>query len=126
MSLLALVVDDSMLARHTVSRFLEERGFRVESVCNGREALETLTTLDPDVIITDLEMPCMGGREFIRILKQSTNTATIPVVIVAARENAEPEDQNQANYTIFKDIDIESQLAKALAKIFGNGAAAPS
>ncbi len=38
----ALVVDDSMLIRHTVCRFLEERGFIVESATNGVEALEVL------------------------------------------------------------------------------------
>ena len=38
----ALVVDDSMLVRHTVCRFLEERGFAVESATNGVEALEIL------------------------------------------------------------------------------------
>lgn len=126
MSLCALVVDDSMLARHTVSRFLEERGFTVRSVCNGREALEQLTTIDPDLIITDLEMPCMDGREFIGALKKNPNTASIPVVIVAARDHAHADDQNHANYTIFKDIDIETQLATALAAIFGTSAWAPS
>ena len=50
----ALVVDDSMLIRHAVCRFLEERGFAVESATNGVEALEVLTTFFPDIIITDL------------------------------------------------------------------------
>ena len=125
MSLLALVVDDSMLARHTVSRFLEERGFTVHSVCNGQEALEKLATLDPDLIITDLEMPCMDGRELIGALKNNPDTAGIPVVIVAAH-HTNADDQNRANYTIFKDIDVESQLARALAAIFGKSAASPS
>jgi CheY-like chemotaxis protein len=125
MALLALVVDDSMLARHTVSRFLEERGFKVESVCNGREALDRLATLDPDLIITDLQMPTMGGREFIQALKKNRSTAAIPVIIVAARENAHGGDQSGANYTIYKDIDVESQLTTVLAAIFGKSAASP-
>ena len=111
-----------MLARHTVSRFLEERGFTVESVCNGREALDRLTTLDPDLIITDLQMPCMDGREFIRALKKNRNTAGIPVIIVAARENAKEDDESRADYTIFKDIDVVSQLTTVLARIFGESA----
>ena len=40
MSVVALVVDDSMLIRHTVCRFLEERGFTVESATNGQEAVD--------------------------------------------------------------------------------------
>ncbi len=42
MAQLAMVVDDSMLIRHTVCRFLEQRGFMVESASNGVEALQTL------------------------------------------------------------------------------------
>jgi len=38
----ALIVDDSMVIRHTVSRFLEERGYAVEAASNGMEALEIL------------------------------------------------------------------------------------
>ena len=57
----ALVVDDSMLIRHTVCRFLEERGFAVESATNPVEALEILTRVEPQVIITDMQMPRMSG-----------------------------------------------------------------
>ena len=69
MPLVALVVDDSMIIRHTVCRFLEERGFAVESAANGREALEALERMNPDLIITDLQMPKMDGGELIEALK---------------------------------------------------------
>jgi CheY-like chemotaxis protein len=55
---LALVVDDSMLIRHTVCRFLEERGFSVESASQGLDALNILERFRPDLIVTDLQMPC--------------------------------------------------------------------
>src|ERR1700727_2297331 len=55
MSKLALVVDDSMLIRYTVSRFLEERGFAVESATNGAEALEVVSRMQPDLIFTDMQ-----------------------------------------------------------------------
>jgi len=83
----ALVVDDSMLIRHTVCRFLEERGFSVESASNGQEALETLKRIRPDIIITDMQMPKMNGGEFITALKTHPVTANIPVVIVAGRQS---------------------------------------
>jgi len=71
MPLNALVVDDSMLIRHTVCRYLEERGFAVETAANGQEALETLKRQHPDLIITDMHMPKMGGSEFITALKSN-------------------------------------------------------
>lgn len=123
MSLVALVVDDSMLIRHTVCRFLEERGFAVESATNGQEALETLSRVRPDIIITDMQMPKMGGSELITALKSKPATAGIPVVIVAGKQSGFQESEQRANFAIFKDIDIESQLAKALQVILGDTAA---
>jgi CheY-like chemotaxis protein len=113
----ALVVDDSMLIRHTVCRFLEERGFSVESATNGQEALEALKRVRPDIIITDMQMPKMNGGEFITALKSQTATANIPVVIVAGRQSGFDEKEKRAQFAIFKDIDIETQLAKALETI---------
>jgi CheY-like chemotaxis protein len=113
----ALVVDDSMLIRHTVCRFLEERGFSVESASNGQEALETLKRIRPDIIITDMQMPKMNGGEFITALKAHPATANIPVVIVAGRQSGFDETEQRAQFAIFKDIDIETQLAKALETI---------
>ena len=114
MPLVALVVDDSMLIRHTVCRFLEERGFAVESAINGQDALEVLKRKRPDIIITDMQMPEMGGSEFITILKSRAETANIPVVIVAGKQSGFDKQEKRANFTIFKDIDIEEQLAKAI------------
>jgi CheY-like chemotaxis protein len=113
----ALVVDDSMLIRHTVCRFLEERGFSVESASNGQEALETLKRIRADIIITDMQMPKMNGGEFITALKSQPATANIPVVIVAGRQSGFDEKEKRAQFAIFKDIDIETQLAKALETI---------
>jgi CheY-like chemotaxis protein len=115
----ALVVDDSMLIRHTVCRFLEERGFSVESATNPVEALEILTRVEPQVIITDMQMPRMSGSEFITALKADTRTATIPIVILAGRQSGFQNTENRANYAIFKDIDIESQLQLALSAALG-------
>jgi len=118
----ALVVDDSMLIRHTVCRFLEERGFSVESASNGQEALETLKRIRPDLIITDMQMPKMNGGEFITALKTHPVTANIPVVIVAGRQSGFDESEKRAQFAIFKDIDIETQLAKALETILNAAA----
>ena len=114
MPLVALVVDDSMLIRHTVCRFLEERGFAVESATNGQEALESVKRRRPDLIITDMEMPKMTGSELITALKGHPETAQIPVVIVAGKQSGFEKKERRATFAIFKDIDIEDQLAKAL------------
>jgi CheY-like chemotaxis protein len=117
MPALALVVDDSMVIRHTVCRFLEDRGFTVESASNGREALAVIARQVPALIITDMQMPAMGGGELIGILKGKGETANIPIVILTGRSSGFDESENRAEFTIFKDIDIQEQLETALTAI---------
>jgi len=120
--LAALVVDDSMLIRHTVCRFLEQRGYTVESATNGEEALPIVQRMRPDIIITDMQMPKMSGTELITALKAQPATATIPIVIVAGKNSGFDAHEHRANFAIFKDIDIESQLEKALDAVLGSRA----
>ena len=108
MSFVALVVDDSMLIRHTVCRFLEERGFSVESATNGHEALEIVQRLRPQIVITDMQMPKMSGGELITALKRESATANIPIVIVAGRQSGFDRREKRADFIIFKDIDMRA------------------
>jgi CheY-like chemotaxis protein len=119
MPAVALVVDDSMLIRYTVCRFLEERGFAVESATNGVEALQVLERVHPDLIVTDMQMPKMSGSELITALKKNPATAGIPVIIVAGRASGFDEKETRANFAIYKDIDIQGQLEKALDAVMG-------
>jgi CheY-like chemotaxis protein len=115
----ALVVDDSMLIRYTVCRFLEERGFTVEAATNGVEALQILERVHPDLIFTDMQMPKMTGSELITELKKNPRTAEIPIIIVAGRSSGFDEKENRANFAIYKDMDIEGQMEKALVAVMG-------
>lgn len=122
MSPAALVVDDSMLMRHTVCRFLEAHGFTVESATNGAEALEKVATRAPAVIITDLEMPRLSCLELIAALKARPETAAIPVVVLAGRRGDSTSVLDvRASFIIHKETDIEQQLEKALAAVLGKG-----
>lgn len=118
MPYVALVVDDSMLIRHTVCRFLEDRGFRVESAIDGAEALEILSELRPDIILTDLQMPRMDGHALIDNIKAKPETATIPIVVLSARNSKPQDSDSRARCVIYKDIDIGGQLGRALETIF--------
>jgi CheY-like chemotaxis protein len=122
MGRLALVVDDSMLIRHTVCRFFEERGFEVHSASNGLEAWEMLQQSRPGLIVTDLSMPKMTGTELITAVKEVPALAAIPIVVVASRRTASDPQQmdERADFVIHKDIDIEEQLVNVVSAIFSN------
>src|SRR4029077_10008086 len=115
MPVVALVVDDSMVIRHTICRFLEERGFAVESASNGIQALEVLARGRPDLVVTDMQMPEMSGPELLTALKKNPERAGIPIVIVTGRSSGFDANETRAQFTIFKDIDIQEQLEKAVA-----------
>ena len=113
-----------MLIRYTVCRFLEARGFAVESATNGAEAMEMLGRMKPDLIFTDMQMPKMSGSEFITALKSQPEMAAVPIIIVAGRASGFAEAEKRANFVIYKDIDIETQLAKALDEVLGKSSRA--
>lgn len=113
----ALVVDDSMLVRYTVCRFLQDRGFAVEAAANGKEALKVLERVQPDLIVTDMQMPQMSGSELITALKSKPQTSNVPIIVVTGRASGFSEGDKRANFSISKDIDVDTQLEKALAVI---------
>ena len=118
MPLLALVIDDSMLIRHTVCRFLETRGFKVETAANGIAALEVLQLVRPDLIVTDLQMPQLSGYELIDTLKADEKTAGIPILVLAAKPSDDAPLDARVHTVIYKDLNVEEQMDQALESLF--------
>jgi CheY-like chemotaxis protein len=121
MTLLALVVDDSMLIRHTVCRVLEKRGFQVETANDGIAALEALKTIRPSVIFTDLQMPRLSGPELIDAIQANPETANIPLVVLAAKPLSGDVQEPRAHSVIYKDVNIETQMKQTLDSLFPVG-----
>jgi CheY-like chemotaxis protein len=79
-----LVVDDDESARLVLCECLEECGYDVASAGNGREALDLLRVgKPPALILLDLGMPVMDGREFLERQRQDAAIASIPVVLLS-------------------------------------------
>ncbi len=82
-----LVVDDEENARIGVSKILEQEGYRVDSVANGREALDFLQRQNVQVVISDLQMPEMNGMSFLRELNR--HYPSTQVIMVTAHGGVE-------------------------------------
>ena len=78
-----LVVDDSVLIRKMVSSALSEAGFQVMNAENGRQALTRIKERQPDLIISDINMPEMDGIEFCKKINADPNLAVIPFVVMS-------------------------------------------
>lgn len=83
---LVLVVDDSMSIRRHNSRLIENLGYKTITANDGAEALELLLSgsLEPDLIVTDVEMPNIDGWELLEYLKTDENLGHIPVFMVTS------------------------------------------
>jgi chemotaxis family two-component system sensor histidine kinase/response regulator PixL len=81
-----LVVDDAISLRQTISLTLQKYGYQVVQAQNGVEALEKLQHHPKvDLVISDLEMPRMNGFELLSNIRQTTNLAHVPVVVLTSR-----------------------------------------
>jgi two-component system, OmpR family, phosphate regulon response regulator PhoB len=82
---LVLVVDDERDVLRLVEYNLLEEGFRVITAMTGRDALKLTTEHRPNMIILDLILPDMDGREVCRALKKKSETDHIPIIILSAK-----------------------------------------
>jgi two-component system response regulator AtoC len=82
-----LVVDDEENLRLVLRTLLKRQGYEVETAESGEEALKLVDTFGPDVILTDVRMPKMGGLDLLATLQAKGNEAT--VIIMSAYGNVD-------------------------------------
>lgn len=80
-----LLIDDDPNLILLVKDYLEFRGYNVDTAENGREALELLDNLVPDMIICDVMMPEMDGYTLVKHIRQEPVTNRIPVLFLSAK-----------------------------------------
>jgi two-component system chemotaxis response regulator CheY len=92
MSFNVMIVDDSGAMRSVIKKVITISGFKM-NLCmeagNGREALERLKGNWVDVIVSDINMPEMGGLELLLVLSQDELYRNIPVIIVSTEGSSE-------------------------------------
>ncbi|MCP4344218.1 MAG: DegV family EDD domain-containing protein [Desulfobacterales bacterium] len=81
----AFIIDDDPLMGNVLEVKLSEAGFEAEYFSSGEKALERISKLKPDIIISDIIMPEMDGYELHRTLRQDPATAGIPFVFMSAK-----------------------------------------
>lgn len=104
-----LVVDDEPNVRFLVRVTLERAGYEVVEAGNGVAALERVRESRPDLVITDLMMPVMSGRELIERLRGEPETASIPILILSANSRLLV---GEADALLSKPFDLEDLIAQ--------------
>ncbi len=107
-----LVVEDDPDILEAVSEALRTEGYTVACAANGMEAIEYLKTARPCIILLDLMMPVMDGRQFLVAKAQSSSLATIPVVLVSADDQlARKAEELKVAGFIQKPVDMDRLLS---------------
>lgn len=81
MAKILLVDDDALLVRMYQKKF-ENDGYIVTTANDGEVALQKVSEFKPDLILLDIMMPKMNGLKVLEILKNNTETANIPVILL--------------------------------------------
>ncbi|MBL8953479.1 MAG: response regulator [Myxococcaceae bacterium] len=84
-----LLADDNADMRAYVRQLLENDGLDVESVSDGGAALERAMESPPDLVLTDVMMPGVGGFELLEALRSREETRFVPVILLSARAGEE-------------------------------------
>jgi chemosensory pili system protein ChpA (sensor histidine kinase/response regulator) len=113
--------------RKFVGRMLEKAGYRVKLAADGLEALEIVTQMKCDLVVTDLEMPRTNGYELISHMRQNAATRHIPIMVVTSRAGAKHRDralkEGAASFMV-KPVQEDAFVAEVAALIGGASQAA--
>ncbi len=104
-----LVVDDEPTIRDVVVALLEDEGYAVVAAHTGLRALEQLRLERPDLVIMDVMMPGMDGREVFRRMRQGSAGRVPPVVMMSAAVGRDLLDSSIAAF-VAKPFDLTDLL----------------
>jgi two-component system, OmpR family, response regulator VicR len=105
-----LLVEDELAAAEAIGYLLRMNGFQVVSASDGREALELLAEVCPDLVLTDIMMPWMDGLELARHIRERPELRDLPIVLMSAAHGILP-PETIVSASLPKPLDFPRLLA---------------
>ena len=112
-----LVVDDEPAIRDLIVAVLEDEGYEARGVGSGSRALDLMKTDRPSLVLMDIMMPDMDGREALRRIRLHPEFQEIPVVMMSAAYAADHLDEDGTPF-LPKPFDLE-HLLRTVAEVVG-------
>lgn len=120
-----LVTDDSQVIRDLLGEFFAGHGYDVALACDAESARRSLRERRPQLILLDVRLPDVDGREFCRMLRSRPETRSIPVVLITGSEQDKVSGfQAGADDYVMKPLDLPELLERVRA-VLRRAAAAP-
>ncbi|MFN2449910.1 MAG: response regulator [Candidatus Baltobacteraceae bacterium] len=115
-----LVVDDDRNLRKIIQTNLELAGYDVVTAANGKEALDVLDAMQPDLVVLDVMMPVMDGVETAKLIRRHPANTHVPIIMLTAKGEVEDKlagfEAGVDDY-ITKPFGPQELLARVKAKI---------
>lgn len=99
-----LLCDDEIAIIRALEIKLTRAGYRVTCCCDGQEAYETIQAGKPELLISDCQMPRMGGLELIRRLRADEATREMPIMMLTGKGYELPREELQSKYGVIEII----------------------
>ncbi|MDH4330302.1 MAG: response regulator transcription factor [Candidatus Moranbacteria bacterium] len=115
-----LLAEDDVFVSDIYYRKLTNEGFDVKLASNGLEAIEKLKKDVPDLILLDVMMPYMNGKEVIKELKAKDEWKNIPVIFltnVSEKDDMEPEILEQADKYLIKSHFTPAEVVEKIKSL---------
>jgi CheY-like chemotaxis protein len=115
-------IEDELELIDLLSLMLRDKGIIVEPALRGREGLELVRQIKPDLVLLDLMLPDMEGWDVYREMQQDVSLKDIPVIVITVRtegllEGVWPQTQQLAGYVVkpFTVQDLRKEICHALS-----------
>jgi PAS domain S-box-containing protein len=112
-----LAVNDEPAVLELLTVLLEHEGYRVVAASSGRQALELASSVEPDIVISDVVMPEMDGLELCRRLKQEPRAGSVPVLLMSAVRKSGEDNLEGLNAGADDYLDIPFRRQELLVKV---------
>lgn len=112
-----LVVDDEFSIALLVSIVLEDEGYRVVTAANGRLALDRMSEIDPDLIISDFMMPIMDGAAFAREVRASPRHQHVPIIMTSGLPEEAVREKFDGYQAFLRKPFFETVLLQAIGEV---------
>jgi len=106
-----LVVEDDPRVRELLVEVLSDEGYDVIPAANGDEALTSITTVWPQLITLDLDLPGVSGATILQTLRERDETRALPIVIVSAKQRIPSDVRDMAQAVVPKPFVLEDLIA---------------
>jgi CheY-like chemotaxis protein len=93
-----LIVDDELAIVEALQDILSVEGYDIVTAFNGAEGLQRMTAATPDLVLLDLMMPVMDGREMLRRMREDAALRDVPVVVMSAGRISDEERRTSARF----------------------------